>query len=340
MANSSLLTAAPLVRPGRPPDESARVVEKVLASARLPTPPAVAMKIVQATADPDCPTAKLVELLQQDPSLCAAVLKAVNSCVYALRSPVTALDRAVLLLGMRAVRSLVLTLSLPAMQYPGVPDQEFRHHWLASVSGGIIARELCVRLRVPHADEELVCGLLRDIGALALRQVFPDESGRYRAGVATRPFSAHLGFEREVYGVGHPELSAELLRQWRLPEPVCQPVRYHHEPADAPAADADLAARTRRLALVERLVNIDIVTQSPTELDALLNDASTHYDMSVADVIAFLQQVVPKVEAFTALLDVHVGRCPDFAATLAQGHEALVKLALEGNRAEAPAAAS
>jgi HD-like signal output (HDOD) protein len=330
VANSSLLTAAPLLKsPAQMPDEATRVAEKVLSSAALPTPPAVAMRVVQATANPDCTVAALVELLQHDPSLCAAVLKAANSCVYALRNPVTALDRAVLLLGMRTVRALVLTLSLPAMRYSSVPDHEFRRHWQASVSGGIIARELCVRLKVPQPDEELVCGLLRDVGGLALRQVFPASSGSYRSGVGIRPFKAHLPFEREVYGVGHPEMSAELLRTWKLPESVCLPVRYHHEPDACPLTDPDLAARARRLALVESLVNIETVSQSPAELDATLKMAE-QYDMSVADVIGFLQQVVPKVEAFTGLLSVDVGHCPNFAATLARGHEALTALAADG----------
>jgi hypothetical protein len=253
------------------------------------------------------------------------MLKAINSCVYGLRSPVVTLDRAVLLLGMRTVRSTVLTLSLPAMRFATVPDEEFRRYWQSSVSGAIIARELCLRLKLPHAEEDLVCGLLRDIGGLALRQVFPSESERYRSGLATRTFSRHCEFEREVYGVDHARMSAEMLRQWRLPESICDPVHHHHAPDKMAPVEPEFAARAQRLWFVEMLVNVDDVAQSPSELDALLA-AAAKYDMSIADVISFLQGVVPKVEAFTELLDVEVGRCPDYAATLARGRDALVEL--------------
>ena len=339
MANSSLLIATPnVIAPSPRIDEMAgRVIEKVLGSAGLPPPPGVAMRVVQATADPDCTTAAIVEILKHEPTLCAAVLKAINSCVYGLPSPVATLDRAVLLLGMRTVRSMVLTLALPAMRFPTVPDAEFRRHWLSSVSGAIIARELCLRLGLRHAEEDLVCGLLRDIGGLALRQVFPFESERYRTGIATRPFSTHMSFEKSVYGVDHAVMSAEMLRQWRLPESICEPVRHHHHPDAMKAGEPDMIARAHRLWFVEALVNVDIVTQSPTELDALLV-AAEKYDMSIADVIAFLQSVVPKVEAFTSLLSIEVGRCPDFAATLAHGREALVNLSHTGDTPAVPAA--
>ncbi len=98
-------------------------VQYTLDSAHLPTPPAVAMRIVPMMTYPDCSAAEISEMLRQDPGICARVLKAIHSCAYGLWSPVSSIDRAVVVLGWNTVRSIVLTLSLPDMPFTGVPDQ-------------------------------------------------------------------------------------------------------------------------------------------------------------------------------------------------------------------------
>jgi HD-like signal output (HDOD) protein len=319
------------------PTSRTQVLERVLGSPRLPTPPVVAMKIVQATANPNTTSAEIGDLIRQDPALCAAVLKAINSCVYGLSSPVSSVERAVLLLGLNAVRSVVLTLSLPAMQFAGVPDQAFRDHWLASVSGAVIARELAVRLRRPLAEEDLTCGLLRDIGSLALRQAFPEAGDQLAAWMEGKPFSALSECEREVYGVDHAEVSAELLRRWRLPDGICEPIRYHHEPHRMTDVPPEVRERADLLAFVEALTHLDVVAHFPEDVDALLKTAADKYALSQTELIEFLQGVMPKIEAFTQMLTVDVGRCPDYAATLADGCGALVTLAVQSGTVAATA---
>ncbi|HEX4608925.1 MAG TPA: HDOD domain-containing protein, partial [Urbifossiella sp.] len=43
----------------------------------MPTPPAVALQVVNAASRPDCKPTELATLLGQDPALCAKLLKAV-----------------------------------------------------------------------------------------------------------------------------------------------------------------------------------------------------------------------------------------------------------------------
>ncbi|MEO2089958.1 MAG: HDOD domain-containing protein [Gemmataceae bacterium] len=170
--------------PARSAARRRAVLDRLLAADRLPTPPAVAMQIVKETSSPDVTVARIGELLRQDPAICAQVLKAINSCVYALPEAVASVERAVLLLGLNTVRGLVLTLSLPAMQLPGVPDRAFRDFWQSAVSGAVIGRELAVRLKVPTAEDEMLAGLLRDIGLLLLHQSYPAEFADFARGMA------------------------------------------------------------------------------------------------------------------------------------------------------------
>ncbi len=280
------------------------------------------------TTSPDCTAAEISEMLRQDPGICAHVLKAINSCVYGLPSPVSSIDRAVVVLGLNTVRSIVLTLSLPAMQFTGVPDQVLKDHWLSSVSGAIIARELSLRMREPLAEDDLLCGLLRNFGALILRQRFPDDYRRFREGMAERPFSDFCSYEREVFGVDHAELSAELLVRWRLPSAITEPIRYHHEPGRMRDAPKALIERAERLAFVVALTNLDSVAHNPAEVDKLLKTAA-RYRFSQSELVEFLQAIVPKIDAFTEIMSIDVGRCPDYASTLATGCGELVKLAVQ-----------
>jgi HD-like signal output (HDOD) protein len=322
-------TERTIIRPtDAPPSLHSLTLERLLATEHLPTPPAVAMQVVQETSSPDVTSARVSEILRQDPALCARVLKAINSVVYGMREQVTSVDRAVLLLGLNAVRGIVLALSLPAMQTNGRRDRSFRDYWQSAVGGAVIGRELAVRLKVPTAEDDMLAGLLRDIGRLLLQQVLPDEYADFARATDGQPFSAVCAAEREAFGVDHAEVSAALLRRWNLPDSLVQPIRHHHDPAGLAAATPELVKRCERLEFVDALSHLDVIAQHPAEVDALLQVASARYGMSQGELVKFLEQAVPKVTEFTALLNVDAGASPNYAATLATGSSQLFMLTI------------
>jgi HD-like signal output (HDOD) protein/tRNA A-37 threonylcarbamoyl transferase component Bud32 len=314
------------------------VLAKLLNDPTLPSPPAVAMQIVQATSRADCEVKDVVELLARDPAICGQVLRVINSSVYGLTRSVSTIERAVVLLGLNTVRSIVLTFSLPAMQMSGVPDTVFRDHCLASVSGAVIARELSVRVKRPMAEDDLVCGLLRDLGTLLLRRTFPEQYATFSTDRAERPFQDVCRLERERFGVDHPTVTAELLTRWNLPGELIEPIRHHHSPDDAPHTPPRVRERAELLWFVEGLTNLDLVAHDPAEVDRVLGYAKSKYDLSREGVIEFLQEVLPKIETFAGLLSLDVGKCPDYAATLATGCNELAVLAVKSSQTMANSA--
>lgn len=300
----------------------------MLATEHLPTPPAVAMQVVREASNPDVTTTQISGILRQDPALCARVLKTINSAMYGMREQVSSLERAVLLLGLNAVRGIVLALSLPAMQSGHKNNRTFRDFWQSAVSGAVISRELAVRLRIPTADDDMLAGLLRDIGQLLLQQAMPSEYAEFARGREGQPFSRMCEYEREVFGVDHAEASAELLRRWNLPDSLVQSIRHHHNPAALTSSTPDLVKRCERLGFVDALTQLDIVAHHPDEVDALLQLAGTRYGLDQTQLVKFLESVVPKVQEFTALLNVEVGASPNYAATLARGSSELFMLTM------------
>jgi HD-like signal output (HDOD) protein len=297
---------------------------------RLPTPPAVALQVVNAASKADCDPAEVTALINQDPALCAKLLKAVNSCLYGLSKPVASLQRAVAILGLNTVRSLALGLSLPAMRGAGAVDDALRDYWVASVGGGILARELAVRARRPNPEDDLIAGLLQDLGTILLRRTFPDEWRKFAEQGGERVVADPTEAEEEAFGIGHAEVSAELLRSWNLPEEIVEPIRYHHRPERL--AGTPLADRAELLYLTGHLTHLDATVQSPAALNRVLATARDRFRLTQPQLIEFLNSVAPKVEAFAGLLNQDVGQRPDFAAVLMTGAEELVKLTVETSR--------
>src|SRR5438034_6027512 len=108
---------------------------------RLPTPPTVALQMLERASKPHCTIAEIGQIISQDPSLCGKILKMVNSALFGITRAVTSIDRALNLLGLKRVRSVVLSLSLPAMQDRSKANARMRDYWKASVANAIVARE-------------------------------------------------------------------------------------------------------------------------------------------------------------------------------------------------------
>ncbi|MBA4062100.1 MAG: serine/threonine protein kinase [Isosphaera sp.] len=326
-------SAPPSPPPGYAPESPGRdaVLAAVLAPDRLPTPPAVALRVVTAAAKPDCDPAEIVTLLAQDPALCAKLLQAVNSCLYGLGKPVASLHRAVAVLGLGAVRSLALGLSLPAVR-TGPADAATRAYHVSSVAGAIIARELSARTNRGTSADDLVAGLLRDLGAILLQQTFPDAwramVGRWGDRLLAEPCEA----ETETFGVSHAEVSAELLRRWHLPDDVVEPIRHHHHPERLAVAPDGYARRAELLYFAGLLANLDTVVRHPPVLDYVLGLSASRFGLPRPALVKFMEGVAPRVVEFGRLLDRDVRDCPNFAEALSAGGRELVNLAVETSR--------
>ena len=294
------------------------VLAAVLHPDRLPTPPAVALQVAAAATRPNCRPNEIVSLLGRDPALCAKLLKAVNSCIYGLGRPVGSIDRAVTILGMNAVRSLALGLSLPSVQKGGAADLPSQEYWVGSVGGAMIARELAARLRFPNPEDELVAGLLRDLGSMLLRQTFPDAWAGMRAGAGKYDLVLDpCGLELEAFGAHHADVSAELLARWNLPADIIEPIRYHHAPEALAAAPAVQRQRVGLLHFADLLAHLDTVVADPELLEYTLVVGREQFGLPRPELIEFLARVVPKILEFGKLLNQDVSRCPDLGAVLA-----------------------
>src|SRR5690242_19383466 len=82
---------------------------------KLPSAPAIALRIIQIVQREDFAFDQLGAVIQSEPALAAKVLRLVNSGYYALPQRVDSLDAAVALLGVNAVKNIALSFTIPGI---------------------------------------------------------------------------------------------------------------------------------------------------------------------------------------------------------------------------------
>jgi putative nucleotidyltransferase with HDIG domain len=193
----------------------------------VPSPfPAVALQLVRQMQDPGVSAGDVARLIEFDPSLTAALLRLVNSPFFGMAHEIANVSDAVMVLGMGAVRRMVLSLAvLTPLREAGVDPEFVRTQWQHTVGCAAMARHL---IDGDPADCELAftAGLLHDIGELQLLQWH----GAGYAALHARQLGADEMRAAEVlhFGHAHDALGAELLEGWGLPQPIADAARLHH----------------------------------------------------------------------------------------------------------------
>lgn len=217
------------------------LIEQVLECKELPSLPAIAAQVIELTSDEQVSMDELAQTITNDQGLAAKVLRTINSSFYGLREPVSTIKRAVVLMGLRPVKTLALSFSLvTAIKENQDPKFDYDAYWRRGLYTGIAARFLLESLgKKDHAEEAFLGGLLQDVGMLALHRVLGD---KYLA-ILTQTNGDHrclASLELEHFETQHTDIGAMLCERWKLPEQLVTPVKFHERPTAAPASTAEI----------------------------------------------------------------------------------------------------
>jgi len=165
----------------------------------LPAAPRQYLALTALLRDPDSTAAQIADVVGQDPTVAARVLRLSNSAYYSGGREITDLRTAVTRLGQNALRQLVLASEVFSV---GPEADELRDRALR------ISQLAAKLLAGPSADLAATAGLLAEVGLL-----LPRSSG---IDPATTPYSV---------------TGAYLLGLWGLPGPIVEAVAFHDKPA-------------------------------------------------------------------------------------------------------------
>jgi putative nucleotidyltransferase with HDIG domain len=158
----------------------------------------------------------------------------VNAPFFGLGRRISSIQHAVLLLGVRTVRNLVLSAVLVKSFGESSRDRRFDRGrlWRHTVACAAGARMLSRRLGGGDPEEAFLAGLVHDMGIVVFDQFFHDGFRRV-ADLATGMGMPLIAAEREVFGSDHAFVGRQLARRWNFPAAVAEAIGCHHEPGRA-----------------------------------------------------------------------------------------------------------
>lgn len=206
----------------------------------IPSLPSAVLEIIQLVSDPNVSVRALGTAVKKDPALTAMVLKLANSSLFHQRSQVSTLDRAVVLIGLNAMRSLVLGVTvIQAVDKGESGGVDLREFWRDSLLRACLARVIAERFDRTLAEEAYLVGLVQDIGIPLLLRVDPTYAERFQQAKGCR--QQLEAQERLGGGITHSDVVRRLCEQWRFPELLTEPLAKHHSrPPATQATDPTL----------------------------------------------------------------------------------------------------
>lgn len=194
----------------------------------LPTLTASTMQILQLLRNDEVSQSELHAALSRDPSICTEMLRMVNSGLYGVSKKMSDVGQAITLLGLRKIRSLVLSVSVMSM-ISGKEKDVFLH----SYTCGMLMQGLIKTNGLKVAEDVEVMTLVHDIGRVLLME-FSRASYRAVLELAERETMPIEDAERRLMQVSHDVAGEWLLEMWEIPESVRIPVSLHHQQGVVP----------------------------------------------------------------------------------------------------------
>ncbi|MDA8428143.1 MAG: HDOD domain-containing protein [Geobacteraceae bacterium] len=175
----------------------------------------------------------IAKIITEDQGLTARLLRLANSPMFGCYAKVDSITQAVTIIGTQQLRDLALAASVMGV-FNGIPEAllNMTSFWRHSIACGIIARCLAVYRRESNVERLFVAGMLHDVGQVVLIAARPEVS-RELLEIQRDSGAMYRELERERLGFDHAELGGALLKKWKIPASIGEPVACHHNPGVA-----------------------------------------------------------------------------------------------------------
>ena len=187
----------------------------------------------------DSPTSTITDVanaIRTDVSLCADLLKLVNSAAYGLSSKVNNITEAVKLVGLKGISNLILSVGTLGVLGDDTSDKHQIWHHSFAVASYMQTLSHMYKNKLKLAEEDVyVCGLLHDMGKIAFASLHPDIQKRMEALCKNKNIPSRI-LEELLAGLNHDETGSMIAARWNFPESVVNAIHFHHNYANAPEA--------------------------------------------------------------------------------------------------------
>jgi HD-like signal output (HDOD) protein len=250
--------------------------------------PEVVHKLDQLLNSPYATNGEIGEVIINDPAMTARVLQLANRRLGNSSSRIETVSGAIALIGREVLRDLVVASSMTS-HFSGIPPEliDMERFWLNSVACGVIARSLAFRCRVFQSEPLFVAGLLHKVGRLVFYSLCPEQY-REVLELSDQNEDALNRAEERVFGFGHADVGAELLRCWGLPERLQIAVACYLTPAKAP--------RYRRSAALIHVASALACNIEPSvNLEEVIYENGIGFEKGAWDLLGLPLENIPRI---------------------------------------------
>jgi putative nucleotidyltransferase with HDIG domain len=188
----------------------------------IPMLPDFAHRVIDMVSDEDVSVARLSSVVSKDQVLASRLLGLANSAYFAAMSEISTVQEAIVRMGTAAVRNLVVTVCFYSrMQDRNVYGERGKPLLEHGIGTAYMSR-LIAEWVDSDEEEAFMYGLLHDIGKLVILKAAYDVRRQSGAPIPEDVLD-------EVMREMHPHVGAVVLRRWRLPSMLDEPIVCHHD---------------------------------------------------------------------------------------------------------------
>ncbi len=191
----------------------------------LPTIPVVATRVMQLIELENVTIDEIARVVMTDPAVAARVIKISNSAYYGCQRQIQSLPRAIVLLGLNTLKTIIVTASVKQVFQPfGLTEKLL---WEHSFGAALAARIIAGTTHIVNEEEAFLAGLFHDIGKIVMHTL--DQSKFQK--VMQNCYNDKICFseaEKNFFPFSHEEVGAFVINKWNFPETLIEVVRQHH----------------------------------------------------------------------------------------------------------------
>jgi diguanylate cyclase (GGDEF)-like protein len=299
-----------------------KIKELITSKLRIPSPPAIAIKILNMIRKDDFTFKDLAAIIESDPALVAKILKVANSSYYSSTRKVTNIETALSVLGSHAVKNIALSFVIINDLSSKENDYfDLDIFWRRAITSAVAA-ELAAELVGLRSQDIFVSALLQDIGVVIFQTSLPNEYRTVMKENLTGQEPLHK-IEERYFGFNHHELGAELLNNWHLPESIYLPILYQHGSAPIPEQHRK---QKEILQLSDYLSSVYHGSQSVEKLRKVTDLFGSTFGIQGERVNKLIDTVASKSITILASFDVSPGTMRPFSQILQDVNEELCNI--------------
>ena len=277
----------------------ARTIEEIIQRVGdLPAIPEVVADVLRMTDDPLVDMNDVTQVIERDPAMTAKILRVSNSPYYGMKQYVGTLKLALVILGVREVRNIVLGVSVidglkAGLKTSLVPREFWTHSFL--VAG--VSKHLATTMRLGMQGEAFICGLLHDMGRIILLRQLMSPYAKLIESTGGHGLPLCEGEMRQL-GFTHADAAAALAERWNFPKTLADAIHFHH-----PREGLTLvSARDPRLAAVVRVANLAVYHDYTAE-DAAFLAGTDDEAWAILEGVPAPIEAAARLSVFTEILD-------------------------------------